>query len=427
MIIANVGQSVYNLVDIYFVARLGKEAVAAASMTGMILMMIFTINIGLSIATQAMVARFYGSKNYFQVQQSIYSSFIWGFIGSLAIIVLGVLGSRHLLLMVGAEPEVVAVGLNYIRIMFVGMLFNLFFFIGNAAFHGAGNSKTPMIAGLTGVVVNIVLDPLLIFGIGPFPELGIDGAGYATLIAKFVAMFIVVSMLIRDKNIIRYPLKEMHADTALIKQTFKIGLPGAAQLGIRSLSYVAFMRIVSMFGTAAVAAMGVCFRLNMFILLPTFAVASAVGSMAGQNIGAEKIERARKSATDAAFFLAIYLWVVAFIGIFFGESILRHFLEGEPFYLAYAFMLCLAIGYSFSSFGITYNGAARGAGDTVMPLVLITLAYFVFAVPIAFLLAKTFLGAGGVFIGYFIGMILYSVMMIIYFKSGRWIHQKKFS
>lgn len=424
MIIANAGQSVYNLVDIYFVSKLGKVAVAATSMSGMIMMMIFTINLGLSIATQAMVARFYGSKNYFQVQQAIFSSFLWGLIGSVLIAVFGIFGSRHLLRLIGASPEVIEMGLGYIRIMFIGMVFNVFFFIGNASFHGAGNSRTPMIAGLAGVFVNIVLDPALIFGIGPFPELGIDGAAFATIIGRFVAMFGVVYMLLRDKNIFRYSFKEMHPDTTLIKETFRIGLPGAAQLGIRSLSYIVFMRLVAQFGTAAVAALGVCFRLNMFILLPTFAVSAAVGSMVGQNLGAGKIERAKKSATGAAFSVAVFLWTVAFVAVFFGRSILGHFLSGVPLHYAYMFLLCLAMGYTFSAFGITFNGSARGAGDTIMPLFIIIIAYFFGAVPAAYFISRTFLGVGGVFIGYFLGMVLYSVMMIIYFESGRWIRQK---
>ena len=424
MIIANAGQYLYNLVDIYFVAKLGKVAVAATSMTGMIIMMIFTVNMGLSIATQAMVARFYGSKKYFQVQQAILSSFLWGLLGSVAIAIVGIFGAEFLFRLIGAPAEVAAAGLGYMRIMFVGMVFNVFFFIGNASFHGAGNSKTPMIVGLLGVFVNIVLDPLLIFGIGPFPVLGIDGAAYATVIARFVAMFGVVYMLVRDKKIFRFSFKDMHPDTTLIKETFRIGMPGAAQLGIRSLSYVAFMRIAAFFGTSAVAAMGVCFRINMFVLLPTFAVSAAVGSMVGQNLGAEKVDRAKKSAKGAAFAVAGYLWTIGFIAIFFGQSVLSHFLHETPLILGYMFLLCLSCGYAFSAFGITFNGTARGAGDTIMPLIIISLAYFLGAVPAAYFMSRTFLGVEGVFIGYFVGMVLYSTMMSIYFRSGRWIRHR---
>ncbi len=425
MVIANAGQSLYNIVDIYFVGKLGKEAVAAVATSGMFLMMIMTVAMGLSIATQAMVSRFFGAKEPERAQQAVVSAFLWGGLASIAIILLGILGAPFIFKLMGTSERVLEVGTPYLRIMFISMAFSLFMFIGNAAFHGAGNSKIPMFTGLLGVVLNIIFDPILIFGLGPFPAMGTVGAAYATLGSRFIGTALLVVMLVRHPLIFRSPVHHVKLDISLIKETFRIGLPGAAQMGIRSLSYLAFMRIASGFGTAVLAAMGIAFRINMFILLPTFAISAAVGSAVGQNLGAIKPDRAWLVSKKMAFLTAMYLWSIALIIIFLGKGILSHFLFEEPaFSYGVMFLMCFTLGYGMSAFGIILNGAARGAGSTFWPLVIIIIAYFMFAVPFAVLLSRTALGAGGVFVGYASGMIIYSLMILIYFQTGHWARKK---
>ncbi|MBN1256752.1 MAG: MATE family efflux transporter, partial [Planctomycetes bacterium] len=299
MITASVFQSIQSLVDMFFVGKLGAAAVASVGMAGMILMLLTTVFIGINTAVVAMIARSIGAgdeghANHFAGQSLILTIFF-----SIAIGIIGYLASEWMLQGLGGKAEVVELGTGYLHISFIGIFFLAAMFVLNGILNGAGDAVTPLLLGILTTVCNIILNPIMIFGLLGFPEMGVDGSALATVIARIVTFIIGLAVLLRGNLRVHIRLINLNPDLSAMWKIFTISLPSSLQMGTRTLMNVLLMSIAAKFGTAVVAAYTVGFRIRMITLFPTFGFGGSAATMVGQNLGAKLPRRSRNSALAA--------------------------------------------------------------------------------------------------------------------------------
>jgi len=270
MIAANMLQTLFNVVDMIFVGRLGPSSIAAVALSGVIMMLIMTVLMGLAIATQAMVARFVGARDSTAAADIATQSLLLGTIASLLLACVGIIFSPYLLRMLGATDDVLRLGTGYLRIMFAGSLTMFLMFLIRAILHGAGNAVVPMRLLMFSTILNIILDPLLIFGIGFFPKLGVNGAAYATVSARGIGMIIGLFILFKGRSGIKLRPRKLRIDLNLMWRIVRMGIFSSLQALLRNISQMAITRIVAVYGTFAIAAYGIGMRVRMVVMMPGF-------------------------------------------------------------------------------------------------------------------------------------------------------------
>ncbi len=301
-----------------------------------------------------------------------------------------------------------------------------FVFLGNAIFQGIGDTRTPMKVGAVVMILNIVLDPIMIFGFWFFPRLEAPGAALATVLSRSIGSVIILYLLLRGNHAVRINLKYMKLDFDIIKKIFVIGIPGSIQMLLRSFSAVILMKIASLFGTYVVAAYGVGARLFHLFLFPGFSLGGAVATLVGQNLGAKNFHRAQKSAYLASFYYLMFLIVaVIFIFIFAPQVASLFNKETEFVNTASVYFRYLAVGALFLSSGVIFSRALQGASDTVSPMIITALSLYVMHIPIAYLLATHFsFKENGIWIATVIGNLTNGVLMAIVFFKGKWKYKR---
>ncbi len=426
MIVSNLFQTAFNLVDMAFVGRLGSAALAAVSMGGQILMVVMFLMIGVAAGTTAMVARAVGAKNQAKADNVAMQSLILGFFGSIIFAVIGYLISPWLLEILGAGPEVIQAGTGYLRITFAGVLVMFYMFLIAAILHGAGDAATPMVILGISTVINIVLDPLMIFGIGFFPKLGVNGAAWATVIARGIGAAIALEVLLRGRSRVHVRMKYLKADPDAIWRIMRIGLPASAQMTLRGLVGIVLIAVVAGFGTEAVAAYGVGIRLFMIAMMPGFALGMAAGTLVGHNLGAKLPGRAARSAWTAVGYYSIFMFAIAFLFIIFAQYLILIF-NNDPnvVKMGTSFLRITSWGYFFIAFSLILNRALSGAGDTVSPMIFTFIALWMVQIPLAIYLSRMpQLGINGVWIAILAAYVVQAFITTAWFQVGRWKHKK---
>ncbi|MGQ9632155.1 MAG: MATE family efflux transporter [bacterium] len=374
------------------------------------------------MATTAMVARAVGAKDIRLAERTATQTLILGGAVSTTLAILGIILDRKLLGLLRPEPDVLELGVAYLDIMFIGMATMFFLFLVNAILRGAGDAVTPMRILIFSTILNIILDPLLIFGIWIFPRMGVRGAALATVLARGTGVLLGLRVLFKGDSIIRLAWREINLDFKIMWNMIKIAAPSSIDSNLRSISGVVLMGIVSTYGTFAVASLGIGMRIDMVVMMPGFGLAGATATLVGQNLGAQKPHRAERSAWMAAGF---YIGIIIVIGTFlfaFADFIIRVFNSNpEVIRLGASFVRIRVFGYIFFALGLILARALMGAGDTLTPMVITGVSLFGILIPLASLLSRVGeLKIMGVWLAMTIAMVIQGAITMGWFKLGRW-------
>ena len=422
MVLEMLMESVFALADILFVSRLGADAIATVGITESIMTIIYAIASGLSISTTAIVSRRIGEKKPDKAAFAAFQAIVTGLFISVLIAVPGIIYSKAILRLMGASEEMAESGYIYPMIIIGSNVIIMMLFIINAIFRSSGDAAVSMRVLLLANLINITLDPCLIFGLGPFPEMGITGAAVATSIGRGVAVLYQFYLLFFGKKRIRLLLRHLKISFRLILKLIKLSLGGIGQNLIATFSWVGMVRLISEFGSHAVAGYTIGIRIIIFTLLPSWGLANAAGTLVGQNLGARKPARAEKSVFAASLLNMIILGVFAVLFIS-NPYVYVSFFTDDPGILDSG-VLCLrsvSYGYLFYAFGMVMIQAFNGAGDTVTPTLINFFCFWLIEIPLAYILS---LPAGfnekGVYMSIVFAESLLAVIALIVFRKGKW-------
>ena len=422
MVLEMVMESVFALTDAFFVSRLGTDALATVGLTEAMITLLFAIAIGTGLATTAMVARRVGERDIAGARTAAAQSILLGLVLSAAVAVPGVIFAKDLLAVMGGSPELAATGHGYTRVLFGGSATIMLIFLLNAIFRGAGDAAIAMRVLWIANGVNILLDPCLIFGLGPFPELGVMGAAVATTIGRGTGVALQLWVLFRGGSRIQIRFSDLAPRMGIILRLFRLSVGGILQFLIGTSSWVIMVWIIGGFGSAAVAGYTLAIRLIVFAILPSWGMANAAATLVGQNLGANSPERAEASVWRAGTYNMFFLVGVSIIFIAFANPLIRLFTqEEEVIHYGVSCLRWVSYGYGFYAWGMVMVQAFNGAGDTYTPTIINFFCYWLFQLPLAYLLAKqTGLGATGVFMAITAAESLIAVVGILVFRRGRW-------
>jgi len=415
-------ESVFAVVDIFWVAGLGAGAVAAVGLTEAVLTLLYAVALGLGMAVTALVSRRIGAHDR-QGAAEVAGQTIWISLGTAALVLgVGVPLAPGILHFMGAEPDVIAGGTGYTTLMFGGSITILLLFLLNAVLRGAGDAAFAMRVLWLANGINIVLGPCFIYGVGPFPQLGVAGAAVATNIGRGIGVLFALYWLTngRARVVLRLPHLRLKLDVLL--SVLKISAGGVLQFVIATSSYMGLMLVISGYGSAAIAGYTIAMRIMMFMFLPAWGLSSAAATLVGQNLGARAPERAERSVWVATKYNTFFLTVVAIVLVVFPATLVGIFTT-DPDVLGYgaSCLRLIGLGFPLYAVGITMVQAFNGAGDTSTPTWLNLLCFWLLQLPLAYVLARSVdLGPTGVFVAAAIAESLLSVAAWIVFRRGSW-------
>ncbi len=415
-------ESIFAIVDIFFVAGLGTAAVATVGLTEAVISLLYAVAIGLSMGVTAMVARRIGESNPAGAAQ-VAGQAIWvGIVVSLLVGMVGYFYAGKILLLMGADAAVVETGESYTQIMLGGSFTIVFLFLNNAIFRGAGDASIAMRSLVIANGINIVLDPCLIYGWGPFPEMGVTGAAVATNIGRGTGVLYQLYYLCSTNRRIRLHLHNMVLRLSVILSLIRISAGGIAQFLIATASWVFLMRLVSNYGSETVAGYTIALRVIMFMILPAWGLSNAVATLVGQNLGAAKPDRAEQTVWHIARYNLGYMVGVAILLLIFPVWVMSFFTtEQEVITNGVQTLRILAIGFASMSIGMVTVQAFNGAGDTMTPTWINVFCYWLVQIPLAYFLAAVVgWGALGVYWSIFTAETLMSIVGAALFLRGRW-------
>ncbi len=417
-------ESVFAVVDIFFVNRISVHAVSVVGLTESVITIVYSVAIGLSAAATAMVSRRVGEKNNEGASHAGGQAIVLGIIVSVLMGIPGFIFAGDILKLMGASREAVETGTTYARIMFGGNVVVVMLFLINGIFRGAGNASIAMKSLWIGNLFNIVLDPLLIFGIGFFPECGVTGAAIATTTGRAVGVIYQIYHLRKSTRILKVKSHHYKPDFKILKGLASIASPAAFQFIIASASWIFLAAMVAEYGSDASAGYQTAIRLIVFFILPAWGMSNAVATLVGQNLGAQRPDRAEQSVKITSRYNSVFMAAVTCIFLFFSPVLLRIFIPAEQTeQLRYAILSLQIIssGYIFYGIGMVVTQAFNGAGDTRTPTWIYFLGFWIFQVPFAYMLHKyTSLGITGILVAIPVAETLMAVCVYVMFKKGKW-------
>jgi putative MATE family efflux protein len=422
MVLEMAMESIFAVVDIFYVSQLGAEAVAAVGLTESLLTMVYTVALGLSIGVTAMVARRTGEGDPEGAAVTTVQAVVLGAAVSVALGVLGALNAPRLLALMGASPAVVETGSGYAAVMLGGNGAVLLLFLLNAAFRGAGDAAVAMRVLWLANGINILLDPFLIFGLGPFPEMGVTGAAVATVIGRGTGVALQLYLLFRGAGRLRVFARHLGLRLEVMGRLLRLSATGMFQVFIGMASWIGLVRIISGFGSEALAGYTIAIRIVLFALLPAWGLSNAAATMVGQGLGARDAERAERSVWMAGRMNLVFLGSVGILFLVAAPGIVALF-GGDAATSGYA-ARCLRIvsaGFFFYAYGMVLTQSFNGAGDTWTPTLLNLFCFWLWEIPLAWLLARwAGLGPEGVFTAITIAFSTLAVASAVLFRRGRW-------
>jgi len=415
-------EAIFAVVDIAFVSRLGTNAIAAVGLTEALITVLYAVAIGLGMAVTAMVARRIGAQDRDAAARVTGQAIYVGGVLAIVIGICGVIYAADLLRMMGASEDVIAEGQGFMAMLLGGSASILYLFLLNAAFRGAGDAPVALRSLTLANAINIGLDPCLIFGLGPFPEMGVTGAAVATTIGRGVGVMYLVYSLFGGNGRLQLQLKHLLPAPQLMLRMIRISAGGIGQFLISTSSWIAVMRIVAMYGSAPIAAYTVGLRLIEFALLPAWGLGNAAATLVGQNLGAEKPERAERSVWRASKYNAIFMAAIGIVMIALAPQIVSLFsTEPEVIHYGTSCLRILGVGYPMYAVGMIIIQALNGAGDTTTPSIMNFICFWLLQIPLAYWLATAVgLGPNGVFLAIVIAESILTVMGVAVFRTGKW-------
>jgi putative MATE family efflux protein len=426
MVLEMVLESLFAVVDVFWVSRLGANAIATVGLTESMLSLIFAVAMGLSLSTTAMVARRIGEKDPEGAAVAGVQAIFLGFFVAIAVGIPCYFFAPNLLRLMGASPEIIATGSGYTRICLGGSFAVLLLFLNNAIFRGAGDAAIAMRLLWVSNILNLILDPCLIFGLGPFPRMGVTGAAVATLTGRSIGVVYQFYRLMHGTERIRILRRQIRLQLDVLLRLIRVSVTGILQFAIAHTSWIGLVRIVSIFGAAALAGYTIGIRVVIFVILPSWGLSNAAATLVGQNLGAGHPERAEKSVWRTGLYNVIFLGSVGLVFIFFPEPIVRLF-TNDPTVIPFG-AACLRI-VSYGNLGYAYfmvmMQAFNGAGDTITPTIVNFFGFWLLEIPLAYWLAiPLHMHSNGVFASIAIAESSMALASAILFKRGKWKKKK---
>src|SRR4030081_2412270 len=426
MVLEMVLESLFAVVDVFWVGRLGANAVATVGLTESLLSLIFAVGIGLSMSTTAMVARRIGEKDPEGAAVAGVEAIVLGLVTSIVIGIPCYIYAPDLLRLMGASSDIVTSGSGYARIALGGSGAILMLFLNNAIFRGAGDAAMAMRLLWVSKIINLVLDPCLIFGWGPFPRMGVTGAALATFTGRSIGVLYQFYRLMQGTERIRILRSQLYLNIGVLWRLLRVSFTGILQFAIAHTSWIGLVRIVSIFGSAALAGYTIAIRIVIFIILPSWGLSNAAATLVGQNLGAKQPERAETSVWRTGFYNMLFLGAIGGFFIFFAEPsvpLFTHDPEGVP--LAASCLRILSYGNIAYAYGMVMLQAFNGAGDTVTPTIVYFFGFWLLEIPLAYVLAiPLHLHSKGVFLSIVIAEGAIAAAGMVLFKRGRWKRQQ---
>lgn len=422
MVLEMMMESVFLLVDTFFVGKLGPNAVAVVGVTESLMIMVYAVAMGLAIGAAAIVARRIGEKDPDGAARAAFQAIVFGVLVSVAVGTIGVLFAPDLLRLMGANDEIVTLGSGFARVMLGGSGVVLLLFLINAVFRGAGDAAIAMRVLWFANAINIVLGPMLIFGVGPFPELGVLGAGIATTFGRGCGVLYQIYCLSRPGSRLRIRRRHVGLDVPVMKSILNIAGTAMFQNFVNTASWAALVRLMAGFGSAALAGNTIGIRIILFALLPSFGVANAGATLVGQNLGAGKPDRAEEAAWTAGRYNTYCLAAVGVMFLLFAPFLTGIF-TSDPEVAAHAThsLRIISTGFLFYGYGMVLTSAFNGAGDTRTPTLINLACMWMWEIPLAWALAYPLgFGPTGIFIAVSIGFSTLAFVSAWLFSRGTW-------
>jgi putative MATE family efflux protein len=415
-------ESLFGVVDVFWVAHLGADAITTVGLTETGLVLLFVIALGLSMGATALVARRIGEKDHAAAGLVAVQAIIVGLLVSGLTAVFGYFFAADLLRVMGGSEDVVKMGTGYTRVILGGSATIFLLFLINAVFRGAGDAATAMRALWLANIVNICLNPCLIFGLGPFPKMGVTGSAVGTTIGRGIGVLFQLWVLTSGKGRLAVHVSQLRLDFAVMARLVRISLSGMFQYLVQMASWIGLVRIMSSFGSAAVAANTLAIKIIVFAILPSWGMSNAAATLVGQNLGAGKPDRAEKSVWRTGFYNMLFLGAVGLIFIVFAERIIAMFTSDPAVVpIAVSGLRLLSYGYVSYAYGMVVTAAFNGAGDTFTPTILNLVSFWVCQIPLGWFLAfHTSLGTNGVFVSVVVSDSLLALLSILWFRRGTW-------
>jgi MATE family, multidrug efflux pump len=423
IVLANILQAGYQVIDAFWVGRLGGAAVAAVSVSFPVTFLLIALGAGLAIAGSTLIAQYVGAKNHDMVSHVAAQTLLMVVIVSIVLGTIGYIVAPSLLHLMGVGPDVYPGALGFMRVSFIALIFNFTFFVFQAIMRGIGNAILPIYIVLGTVLLNFALDPLFIFGYGPVPAYGVMGAALATLGTQSIAAIIGIVILRLGKNGIHVRRKDFIPDFEYIKRAFFLGFPASIEQSARALGLTVMTFLITGFGTLAIATYGVGSTILQVVMIPAMGVSMAVSTLVGQNIGAGNIDRAGQIGRLGAL---LSFWVLTGIGaivFIFAPQLVAFFVPGDPEVIAAGaiFLRIMSLSWGFLGVQLGLTGALRASGNMVITMVLTLVSQWVLQFPLAYVLSEhTSLGTYGLWWAFPISNITIALITIGVYAKGDW-------
>lgn len=422
MILEMLMESIFALVDILYVSKVSVNAVATIGLTESVITLVYAVAIGLSMAATAVVARRVGEKDIKGASNAAVQVIFLGVFVAAIISMIGIIYPKEILSLMGGAPDLIEEGYGYTQVLLGGNITIMLLFLINAIFRGAGDASVAMWTLVLSNGLNIILDPMFIFGFGPIPAYGVEGAAIATTIGRGTAVVFQLAVLFFGFSKIKIAIKDLVLQLGVMLNLIKVSVGGIGQFLIGTSSWVFLMRIMSEFGSEVLAGYTIAIRVMMFTLMPAWGMSNAAATLVGQNLGAKKPDRAEQSVWKTGKFSAIFMGFVSIVYLIFAPQIIVLF-NTTPDVVKYG-SICLrviAAGYIFYGYGMVVINAFNGAGDTKTPTYINFICFWLMQLPFAYLMAITLdFGPSGVFWAITLAEVLIAIMAIIWFKKGYW-------
>lgn len=422
MVLEMVLESTFALVDIFFVNKVSPAAAATVGLTESSLTILYSLAWGLSMGVTALIARRAGEKDFKSASSIAVQAIVIATFFSALISIVGIIFPKEILSYMGADATVAEENYRFTQLMLGSNIVIMLLFVNNGIFRGAGDASVAMKTLMISNIINIILDPLLIMGYGPFPKMGLMGAAVATTIGRSCGVVFQFYHLFGGRDLVRLTVRHFKLNLNLVKNILKTSSGGMFQFLIGSCSWIFLTKIVAESGVESTSGYITAIRICIFTILPAWGIANAAATLTGQNLGAGHPERAEKSVWRSAFLALCFFAFVAVVFFFFGESLMRFFTSNEVAVKEGTLCLhILAIGYMFFAYGMVLTQAFNGAGDTQTPTYINLAVFWGFQIPIAYLMSE-YLGMGtlGVYIAIGMAESVLAIVCIILFRKGKW-------
>lgn len=423
IILANILQTAYQLIDTFWLGRLGADAVAAVSLSFPVLFLVLSLGSGLTLAGTVLVSQYKGANDQRMVDFNSSQTMSLIFFISIILSAVSYFSAEPLMKLIGAGPEILASSVSYFKVSSLGFVFLFMFFSFQSLMRGIGNVMLPVYVVLFTVFLNLVLDPLFIFGYGIIPGYGVAGAAIASIITQALSAIIGFWILTRGQSGIKVQTRDMFPHLSTIKKIVNLGIPSSLEQSTRALGMTMMVILVTGFGSEVVAAYGIGARILSFIVIPALGLAIATTSLVGQNVGAIKIKRAEKVANLSSQIAFFGLTGMGLLMFFFAEPITAFFIPNDPEVIKDASLFIKIMSPSFGLLGVqqVLNGVFNGAGFTKASMLISILNLWIIRFPLAYILShKTEIGYEGIWWAFPLSNAVAAIVAFIYFKQGYW-------